>query len=210
MKSLPYWTGLTVVLMGACVTPPAATEHIEPPTPSARSNPPVQSYALSAKEMDRVRELNVHLAERWFEVRGERLGMSLVDIAARDAKISTTQPPALFWDEQTAEETAAVWSALCNECHGGRRRLADVKGMPPPPRDWGKGTGYFFGKSRSHKRIFAMVSEGGEEIVGPESEMPGWGKRLSREIIWSLVYFIEFQSGGIEGRFPPSLYPTGH
>jgi hypothetical protein len=23
----------------------------------------------------------------------------------------------------------------------------------------------------------------------------------------ALLYFIEYQSGGIEGRFPPSLYP---
>ena len=29
----------------------------------------------------------------------------------------------------------------------------------------------------------------------------------TREQIWALLYFLEFQSGGIEGRFPPSLYP---
>jgi hypothetical protein len=26
-------------------------------------------------------------------------------------------------------------------------------------------------------------------------------------MIWALLYFLEYQSGGIEGRFPPSLYP---
>ncbi len=39
--------------------------------------------------------------------------------------------------------------------------------------------------------------------------MPAWRGKLSKEQIWALIYFIEFQSGGIEGRFPPSLYPRG-
>jgi len=37
--------------------------------------------------------------------------------------------------------------------------------------------------------------------------MIAWKKELSREQIWALLYFLEYQSGGIEGRFPPSLYP---
>jgi hypothetical protein len=37
--------------------------------------------------------------------------------------------------------------------------------------------------------------------------MPAWRGRLAREQIWAILYFLEFQSGGIEGRFPPSLYP---
>ena len=30
---------------------------------------------------------------------------------------------------------------------------------------------------------------------------------VAKEEIWAILYFLEFQSGGIEGRFPPSLYP---
>jgi hypothetical protein len=37
--------------------------------------------------------------------------------------------------------------------------------------------------------------------------MPPWRGKLAREEIWALLYFLEYQSGGIEGRFPPSLYP---
>ena len=37
--------------------------------------------------------------------------------------------------------------------------------------------------------------------------MPAWRGKLSKEQIWALIYFVEYQSGGIEGRFPPSLYP---
>ena len=35
--------------------------------------------------------------------------------------------------------------------------------------------------------------------------MPAWRGKLSKEQIWALIYFVEYQSGGIEGRFPPSL-----
>ena len=44
-------------------------------------------------------------------------------------------------------------------------------------------------------------------IDGNPSEMPAWGPRLSREQIWSLVYYIEHESRGILGDFPPGLYP---
>jgi hypothetical protein len=38
----------------------------------------------------------------------------------------------------------------------------------------------------------------------PALREAAWRGRLAREQIWAILYFLEFQSGGIEGRFPPS------
>jgi hypothetical protein len=37
--------------------------------------------------------------------------------------------------------------------------------------------------------------------------MPAWRNTLANEMIWALLYFLEYQSGGVESRFPPSLFP---
>jgi len=150
----------------------------------------------------------IHVGENWWKFRADFLKMTEAQARERDAAISEKQAPTEFWDRQTAVETALIWSSLCNECHGGRRRVEDAMGMPPPPLSWGRKEGLFFGQRRPYTYVFATVFGGG----GPPKEdgkkpMPPWRGKLAREQIWALLYFLEFQSGGIEGRFPPSLYP---
>jgi hypothetical protein len=149
----------------------------------------------------------IHIEEKWWPFRAEYLGITIAEAQSRDGNISARTPPQNFWDEQTAIEAVSIWSALCNECHGGRRKLKDGIEMPPPPAGWGAGEGLFFGRSRPYAEIFRLIYEGGPERDGKPSEMPAWGRRLGREQIWSLIYFIWYQSGGVKGQFPPSLYP---
>jgi len=152
-------------------------------------------------------QASLHLADDWWRFRSDFLRMTVAQVKERDVEISERQPPPQFWDQQTAVEAASVWGSLCNECHGGRRAIGDAMKMPPPPSAWGRGTGLFFGQRKSYESLFAIVSGGGPERNGKKSEMPAWRGRLAREQIWAILYFLEFQSGGIEGRFPPSLYP---
>ncbi len=100
-----------------------------------------------------------------------------------------------------------MWTVLCNECHGGRRTLEDAAAMPPPGAEWGQGEGLFFGNRRRYEHMFEVVEHGGPPTKNGRARMPSWGPVLSREMIWALLYFLEYQSGGIESRFPPSLYP---
>jgi mono/diheme cytochrome c family protein len=79
--------------------------------------------------------------------------------------------------------------------------------MPPPPSDWGTGEGLFFGNRRSYATVFSTINLGGPPRDGKRSKMPAWTGKLAREQMWALLYFLEYQSGGIEGQFPPSLYP---
>lgn len=151
----------------------------------------------------------IHLSEKWYSFRSEYLKVSVDGALARDAAISESTPPAKFWDEQTSIEAVSIWGALCNECHGGRRRIKDAVGMPAPIDGWGRGEGLFFGKRKPYREVFATIAGGGPERNGKPSEMPAWRTRLAKEQIWSLIYFLEYQSGGIEGVFPPSLYPRG-
>jgi mono/diheme cytochrome c family protein len=148
-----------------------------------------------------------HLADDWWRFRADFLRTSIPQVRERDAAVSERQPPPVFWDQQTALEAAGVWGALCNECHGGRRRIEDAMKMPPPPAGWGRGDGLFFGVRRPYEMLFNIVYNGGPERNGKRSEMPAWRNRLAKEQIWAILYFLEYQSGGIEGRFPPSLYP---
>lgn len=152
-------------------------------------------------------EYPIHLADKWFPFRAEYLKVTPQQAMARDQELSEIQAPPTFWDEQTAIEAVSVWGGLCNECHGGRRRLKEALVMPAPTAGWGKGEGLFFGKRRRYNEVFKTIYTGGPIRNGKESEMPAWRTRLSKEQIWSLIYFLEYQSGGIEGVFPPSLYP---
>jgi len=149
----------------------------------------------------------LHIGDKWWRFRGDYLKMSEAEIRERDSAISIEEAPQGFWDKQTATETVFIWGSLCNECHGGRRRLKDALSMPPPPNGWGKGNGLFFGNRRDYAAVFATVNFGGPIKEGNRSPMPAWTGKLAKEQMWALMYFLEYQSGGIEGRFPPSLYP---
>jgi hypothetical protein len=148
-----------------------------------------------------------HIGEKWWKFRAEFLNISESEARDRDAAISGDRAPSGFWDKQTATETVAIWGSLCNECHGGRRRLRDAMVMPGPVAGWGRGEGLFFGNRRDYAAVFTTVNQGGAPRDGVRSQMPAWSGKLAREEMWALLYFLEFQSGGIEGRFPPSLYP---
>ncbi len=202
---------LLLITIAACSAPRSARTiepTIEPSVPRGMNGdtdfilsrePKVNTATVRA-------DFPIHLEDKWWPFRSEYLGVSIADARARDARISSW-PPENFWDEQTAIEAVSIWSALCNECHGGRRKLKDALDMPPPPPGWGVGDGLFFGRSRPYAEIFKIVFNGGPERDGKPSEMPNWGVRISREQIWSLIYFIWFQSGGVTGNFPPSLHP---
>jgi mono/diheme cytochrome c family protein len=164
-------------------------------------------FRSSASQMNNDEMPPLHIADDWWRYRSEFLRISPAQARERDAQFSERQPPPIFWDQQTAIEAAAVWGSLCNECHGGRRRVEDAAKMPPPPAGWGRGDGLFFGQRRAYDTLFNVVNGGGPERNGKKSEMPAWRGRLAREQIWAILYFLEYQSGGIEGRFPPSLYP---
>jgi mono/diheme cytochrome c family protein len=210
---------LTALVLAACAGPQqeqSATPRTIEPTASGSSQPPEDDsangdFVLSRKAKksrpSAEEQATIHLADDWWRFRGEFLRMSVAQAKERDAEISERQPPPQFWDQQTAVEAASVWGSLCNECHGGRRAIHDAMNMPPPPSNWGRGSGLFFGQRKAYEALFTIVSGGGPERNGKKSEMPAWRGRLAREQIWAILYFLEYQSGGIEGRFPPSLYP---
>jgi hypothetical protein len=149
----------------------------------------------------------IHIHESWWEFRARRLGLTLAEAQRRDARLSQSRAPRDFWDEQTATEAVSVWTVLCNECHGGRRDLEDAIDMPAPAAAWGEGEGLFFGNRRTYQHVFNVVLNGGPIRARGRPEMPAWRNILSIEMMWALLYFLEYQSGGIEGGFPPSLYP---
>jgi mono/diheme cytochrome c family protein len=192
--------------LSSCAAP-GAQRTIEPEAP------PEDQFILSRERpgdwvAPSLEDYPIHLGPKWYPYRAGRLGISAAEAVARDNRLSEQSAPGKFWDEQTATEAVSIWSALCNECHGGRRRLKDALEMPAPPSGWGADAGLFFGNRKAYREIFATISGGGPPAKdGTPSEMPSWRDKLSREQIWSLIYFLEYQSGGIEGRFPPSLYP---
>ena len=151
-------------------------------------------------------EDTLHIGDKWWRFRGGFLKLSESQVRERDTAVSMKQAPQNFWDPQTALETVQIWSGLCNQCHGGRRNQSDAVNMPAPPPAWGQGEGIFFGARRQYSELFYTVSNGGPKHEGKVA-MPAWKTVLAKEQIWALLYFLEYQSGGIEGRFPPSLYP---
>jgi mono/diheme cytochrome c family protein len=190
--------------------PVAPPRPIEPPEKKVVHPPQDDEFVLSRTaggHKGDPADAPLHVGEDWWRFRGEFLQIAPAQAKERDGAISDRQPPPVFWDEQTASEAAAVWGTLCNECHGGRRRAQDAVHMPPPPTGWGRGQGLFFGSRRGYDTLFNIVYNGGPERSGKKSPMPAWRGRLAREQVWAILYFLEYQSGGIEGRFPPSLYP---
>jgi hypothetical protein len=165
-------------------------------------------YSREPREAPRnVLAIPIHINDAWWPFRAKSLGISVAQAKRRDAAMSMHEAPKDFWDAQTALEAVSVWTVLCNECHGGRRSLQEAQTMPVPAPAWGHGEGLFFGNRRTYRHVFDIVYNGGPEQDGVRSEMIAWKRELSREMIWALLYFLEYQSGGIEGRFPPSLYP---
>ncbi len=197
------------VMASACASAPQVEKTIEPPvapdTEFVLSRAPAQAAARPAEPPPGL----VHVADTWWPFRADYLKVSEPRARDRDNDMSEKQAPSSFWDEQTAVETIQIWGSFCNECHGGRRRLEDAVKMPGPAANWGRGEGLFFGVRRPYADIFRTVANGKIEKESARWKMPAWRGKLSKEQIWALIYFIEFQSGGIEGRFPPSLYPRG-
>ena len=215
MKGVWGLTAFIVIGTIACASP-QPRRVIEPDSPGAELA--VDSTVVLSKKSDLaddeararfIAQFPVHIQEKWWPFRAEHLRISEQQARERDAKMSVASAPSDFWDRQTAVEAATIWIALCNECHGGRRRVKDAVSMPAPRPNWGQGSGLFFGKRRPYAEIFGIISNGGPPREDGPSEMPVWQDKLSREQIWSMIYFLEFQSGGIEGTFPPSLYPRG-
>jgi hypothetical protein len=204
-----FAAAVLVSVATACASaPPAAEKTIEPPAASdsafVLSREPAAAHKPAGEEQP-----PVHVGDGWWGFRASFLEISEAQARERDANISERQPPEELWDRQTSVETIAIWSVFCNECHGGRRKLSDVVKMPVPAPAWGRGEGLFFGARRPYTEIFRTITNGKIEKEGNRWRMPAWKGKLSREQIWSLIYFVEYQSGGIEGRFPPSLYPRG-
>jgi hypothetical protein len=208
-KSFFRLTLLASLVMGCAETvPPPVT--IEPTVAVGPASPEDQGFVLSrapAVAAARAALVDIHIGERWWHFRSDYLRTAEPQVRAHDSDISEVQAPDRFWDDQTAVEAINVWTAVCNECHGGRRRLEDALKMPPPAPEWGRGEGLFFGARRRYADVFMVVYRGGPDRKGVRSEMPAWRGKISKELIWAILYFLEYQSGSIEGRFPPSLYP---
>jgi hypothetical protein len=209
---------LVSALLGLLLGGGACAAHQPPPTiepgNTIEPSPPPADDRAFVLSRDRATArptvaYQVNIGEKWWGPRAEFLRISEARVRLRDEEISEVSPPEGFWDTQTSVEAVAVWSALCNECHGGRRRVEDAVSMPPPPGEWGRGDGLFFGARRRYTDVFLTIYRGGPDRKGVRSAMPPWRGKLARELIWALLYFLEYQSGGIEGRFPPSLYPRG-
>jgi len=197
----------SLAMLTACATTSQPEKTIEP-------NAADSAFVLSrdpapARKAEEPDMSQVHVGDLWWPFRASFLKINDARARDRDAEISEKQAPGGFWDEQTAVETIHIWSTFCNECHGGRRKMEDVVKMPGPAANWGRGEGLFFGIRRPYAEIFRTISNGKIEREGNRWKMPAWKGKLANEQIWSLIYFIEYQSGGIEGRFPPSLYPRG-
>ncbi|HEX2657702.1 MAG TPA: cytochrome c [Polyangia bacterium] len=208
------WRWLTLIGLCGCATTAAPEDRprtIEPVgAESSGGQEGDDAFVLSREGKGKAKAqpaAPLHIGDQWWRFRAEFLNMTESQAKDRDAAISERQAPANFWDKQTALETVEIWGHLCNECHGGRRHLKDAMSMPAPPAGWGAGDGLFFGNRRDYSAVFAIINMGGPERNGKRSPMPAWSGKLAKEEMWALLYFLEYQSGGIEGRFPPSLYP---
>jgi mono/diheme cytochrome c family protein len=190
---------------------PGSPDEVPMPPGTAVASSDDSSFVLSRQPVKQGSEpqllLPVHTGEKWWDFRSQFLGMSEREVRERDSGISDKEAPDKFWDSQTALEAVSVWSSLCNECHGGRRKVEEALAMPPPPKGWGKGEGLFFGKRRPYADVFSMVWEGGPTRANKRSEMPPWKGKIAREQVWAILYFLMYQSGGIGTPLPPSLNP---
>jgi hypothetical protein len=194
---------VAVAMSSACASAPVVEKTIEP-TATEDSTFVLSRNPVASKPTEKV---PVHVGDQWWAFRADFLKVNEDKARDRDGDISEKLAPAGFWDLQTSVETISIWTTFCNECHGGRRKMEDVIRMPTPGPSWGRGEGLFFGIRRPYSEIFRTVYNGKIEKEGNRWKMPAWRGKLSKEQIWALIYFVEYQSGGIEGRFPPSLMP---
>lgn len=190
------------------IEPTAGAQSSGSTSPKGASGGGENTFVVSREPVpeERPSEDSLHIGDKWWKFRGTFLKLNESQAKERDMAVSTKQAPQGFWDPQTRIETVQIWSGLCNQCHGGRRNQQDALSMPPPPPTWGQGEGLFFGIRRQYADVFNTVTYGGPKHEGKVA-MPSWKTVLAKEEIWALLYFLEYQSGGIEGRFPPSLYP---
>jgi Cytochrome C oxidase, cbb3-type, subunit III len=204
-QSITFVTVAAATALTACASTPVVEKTIEPT--AGEDSAFVLSRTPQAAAARPVEKPPVHVGDQWWPFRADFLKTSEDKTRDRDGDISEKQAPGGFWDLQTSVETISIWTTFCNECHGGRRKMEDVIRMPTPGANWGRGEGLFFGVRRPYAEIFRTVYSGKIEKEGNRWKMPAWRGKLSKEQIWALIYFVEYQSGGIEGRFPPSLYP---
>jgi hypothetical protein len=198
---------LLIGMVGCASATPPPSRGIEPDAQGAGGDDSTFVLERTPAKEKHGQSLPVHINEAWWAFRAKSLAMNEAQARQRDAGFSERQAPANFWDMQVAVEAVSIWATFCNECHGGRRHIDEARKMPVPAPMWGQGTGLFFGNRRSYAEIYATISNGKIDRVENRPRMPAWRGKLSSEMIWALIYFIEYQSGGIEGRFPPSLYP---
>jgi mono/diheme cytochrome c family protein len=191
------------------IEPGSGEEVAMPPPGTAVASADDSSFVLSRQpgKAEPQLLLPVHTGDKWWDFRAQYLGISEREVKERDNGMSEKEAPDRFWDSQTALEAVSVWSSLCNECHGGRRKVEEALAMPPPPKGWGKGDGLFFGKRRPFSEVFQVVYDGGPTRNNKRSEMPPWRGKIAREQVWAILYFLMYQSGGIGAPLPPSLNP---
>lgn len=169
-----------------------AVPPVAPPTEAPVPTPPNEPAPPVAPAND-APPAKVHLGDTWYPSRAERLGLELATAKERDASFAEGPPEdGLWWDPQLAEEVWNVWSGLCSECHEGSRSLNKVLKLPPPRRGWSRKKARFFAKDRLPRDVFAILRDGAEVKDG--KDMPAWGKRLSNEQMWGLVYFVRAAS----------------
>jgi len=137
-----------------------------------------------------------HPGEAWWSWRAQQLGTTPAAARARDAALSTTEPPHEIWDAETRREAAALWRDLCVSCHGPRGRL---EGVPPPPEgqtparslsSFGLEMGFLLAGDTMRAATYRRIAHA-TDSQGNATDMPAYGEMLSREQIWALVFFVE-------------------
>lgn len=98
-------------------------------------------------------------------------------------------------DERLVSIGERVYAAECASCHGAglegqenwRQRRADGR-LPAPPHD---GTGHTW--HHPDEFLFRVTKHGVEAVApaGYESDMPGFGDRLSDQEIWAVLAYIK-------------------
>ena len=123
------------------------------------------------------------LGDDWFVRRGAALWLSVEETRARDATLSTQEPPHDVWDDGTRGEAKALWRELCASCHGARGRVEGVPATEPAPRRWdgmGPTMGFLFGGDAMRAGIYERIARGGDADGNP-GMMPGFDALLARE-----------------------------